>query len=283
VLGDAHAPHDSGERDGQKVILIVEDDDDFVGDLEAISRGIAGSKVDWQRASSVSEGLSRLDASPAPAPDIAIVDIGLPDESGLEFVRQVRERKYAFPIVVISQNELGEVQFEGRAMSLHQLKDLGSTEFQSKTAISGSTEGFLRFVIAVSDEFDRILALADRPDRIFHSTLSRDTIGDLDRAIALCGRGIGRRQIRTAGDKNATSQDMMIHLLESAISKERLRLQYTLNMSIRDKLNAFTSPIEQVDVDSPQSARPTLLRIAHAFVRIWSLLPLSPRPRSADR
>ena len=44
------------------------------------------------------------------AVDLVILDIGLPDCDGLEWLAEMRRRELAFPVVVVSCNAMGELQ-----------------------------------------------------------------------------------------------------------------------------------------------------------------------------
>src|SRR5438045_55369 len=66
------------------VILVVDDDDYVHGALEAALRSLRPTIV---RATSAAEGLERARAE---RPDLAIVDLGLPDQDGYSLTRSLR-------------------------------------------------------------------------------------------------------------------------------------------------------------------------------------------------
>jgi DNA-binding response OmpR family regulator len=73
-------------------VLLVEDDDPVA---ESLQRGLAryGFTVEWVRSGS--------EALAAPAPDLVLLDLGLPDMDGLDVCRELRSRGNV-PIIVIS-------------------------------------------------------------------------------------------------------------------------------------------------------------------------------------
>lgn len=90
VVGSGHSP----------TALIVEDDPTF----ESSMRSAIGSLgKQWEAACfrNAADGLRYLD-SPDARVDLALIDIGLPDISGIEVVSRVRERHPDAPIMVVS-------------------------------------------------------------------------------------------------------------------------------------------------------------------------------------
>lgn len=76
-------------------VLVVEDDREIRSLLQS-SLGVEGFEV--QTAVSVSEAAAMLQHS---APDLVLLDLGLPDGDGIDLVRQVR-RQHGLPILVVS-------------------------------------------------------------------------------------------------------------------------------------------------------------------------------------
>ncbi len=94
----SHAP--STSTSGAKQLLLVEDNPLFV---EQICDAIEGLGSQW-RVFDFSEGMAAqamVLTSPR-AFDLALIDLGLPDMSGIEVIRTCRERFPDMPIVVIS-------------------------------------------------------------------------------------------------------------------------------------------------------------------------------------
>ena len=78
-------------------VLLVEDDDGIAVPLAAALRG-AGYVV--QRVAAGGEALQAI--ARGAAPDVVVLDLGLPDLDGVEVARRLRERKPALPILVLT-------------------------------------------------------------------------------------------------------------------------------------------------------------------------------------
>lgn len=222
-------------------ILIVEDNDDFVRDVETTASHFSDQPIEWSRARGIAEALDLIGADESPLPDVAVVDVGLVDGSGLDFVRRARERNFVFPIVVISQNELDQVRYDGAPLSRPQLMEIGANDFQSKTKISESQRDFLRLVISIATEFDRIFKLVDKPDRQFHASISKQALFDLRVAARLCRSSENTTKLAKTDNGTTTVLETAIFLIEGVASREKLRLDYTLKLSINDRMRAFST------------------------------------------
>jgi DNA-binding response OmpR family regulator len=77
-------------------LLLVEDDDGIAAPLER-ALGREGYAVDR-----VATGTDALDRIAADAPDLVILDLGLPDIDGLEVCQRARDAAYAGPIVILT-------------------------------------------------------------------------------------------------------------------------------------------------------------------------------------
>ena len=90
VVGSGHSP----------TALVVEDDPAFESSMRA---AIGNLGKQWEAACfrNAADGLRYLDAPDARV-DLALIDIGLPDISGIEVVSRVREKHPDVPIMVVS-------------------------------------------------------------------------------------------------------------------------------------------------------------------------------------
>jgi len=79
-------------------ILIVDDDDML---LEAVQRKLEGEDYKTLTASTGQEALDILNKHTAPAPDLVILDIRLPDIEGTTVCQQVRQRS-SVPIIMLT-------------------------------------------------------------------------------------------------------------------------------------------------------------------------------------
>jgi CheY-like chemotaxis protein len=82
----------------EKSVLVVEDEADFAALLKSILRGIG---FEAQSAHNANDALTRMAAQ---SPDIITLDIQMPNESGLLFYRQLKNRRRwrDIPVIVIS-------------------------------------------------------------------------------------------------------------------------------------------------------------------------------------
>jgi DNA-binding response OmpR family regulator len=99
-------------------ILVVEDND-LVADAIARGLGIAGFAVD--RAPSAELAATALAAEHF---DLAVVDIGLPGEDGLTFVRRLRRQGSTLPVLILTARETVAMRVEAL--------DLGADDFLMK-------------------------------------------------------------------------------------------------------------------------------------------------------
>lgn len=99
-------------------ILLVEDND-LVADAIASGLGLAGFAVD--RSPSAEQAASALAAEHF---DLAVVDIGLPGEDGLTFVRRLRGQGATLPVLILTARETVALRVEAL--------DLGADDFLMK-------------------------------------------------------------------------------------------------------------------------------------------------------
>jgi CheY-like chemotaxis protein len=104
-------------------VLLIEDD----GAISEMYR--VQLEYDGYRVSIVTTGLAGVDALAASRPDIVLLDLLLPDRSGLEIMADIKERLPHHPPVVILSN-YGEPTMIERGLSL------GATEYLVKSRVT---------------------------------------------------------------------------------------------------------------------------------------------------
>ncbi|SOD71648.1 two-component system KDP operon response regulator KdpE [Jatrophihabitans sp. GAS493] len=98
-------------------VLLVEDDESL---RRAMSMNLTAREYLVTEAGSVTAGLA---AANDEAPDVVVLDLGLPDRDGLDFIREFRRRS-AVPIIVLS----GRLGSAARVEAL----DLGADDYLTK-------------------------------------------------------------------------------------------------------------------------------------------------------
>jgi DNA-binding response OmpR family regulator len=112
-------------------VMVVDDNPLVTRALAALFRNHGYEPVVFQSGKPAMEFLKEN------SPDIALIDIHLPDMSGLEIVRKIREiRGQAVPVIVFS----GDTSLN----TLRALPDAGATHFFSKPLHSTNLLNFLK-------------------------------------------------------------------------------------------------------------------------------------------
>jgi two-component system response regulator PhoP len=90
-------------------LLVIEDDDTL---RESLCRQLAEQGFGIERAGNGREGLYFALEYPV---DLAIVDLGLPEISGLDLIRQVRDKGKSYPILVLTARDRWQDKVDGLA------------------------------------------------------------------------------------------------------------------------------------------------------------------------
>lgn len=107
----------NGDTEGSKLVLIVEDDPDVAHTIEHVLGDFAFETV-WCR--SAGELLRRLRSL---APDLCIVDLGLPDMDGIEVMQRVRQGSNCGILILTGRSHVSD-----RVMGL----ELGADDYMLK-------------------------------------------------------------------------------------------------------------------------------------------------------
>ena len=116
--GDKGKPEDRAMDDERVRILIIEDDARFAQSMASL---LCNAGWSAETCLTGAAGLGRLATEPY---DLVLVDINLPDMSGHEVVRTVREKGDHLPVIVVS----GETQIDAAIQALR----LGAADFVRK-------------------------------------------------------------------------------------------------------------------------------------------------------
>ena len=111
-------------------VLIIEDDR---ATAEFIAKGFEAAGYTAAIASTGTEGLAKAVAEPV---DIAIIDVMLPGASGFDIVRQVRQRRLNYPIIMLSARSEEESKVRGLEAGAddYQTKPFSLTELLARAA-----------------------------------------------------------------------------------------------------------------------------------------------------
>ncbi len=114
-------------------MLIVEDDRQL---RDLYKDALAGSRY---RVSAVADGLSALSAIDRDAPDVVILDLGLPRVSGWDVYRDLRSRAATrtLPIIIATGNDLRDIEPRDIAAVLQKPIDLAELVAAVERALSG--------------------------------------------------------------------------------------------------------------------------------------------------
>jgi two-component system KDP operon response regulator KdpE len=130
------------------LVLLVEDDDST---RQSVARDLAarGFRVD-----EAPDGRTALDRWAARRPDLALVDLGLPDMDGLRVIRRIR-REAATPVIVLSARGDEAVKIEAL--------ELGADDYVTKPFAMGELQARIRAVLrrtagSASDADGRMIA-----------------------------------------------------------------------------------------------------------------------------
>lgn len=174
--------------------VIVVDDHPIV--REGVRR-ILEAEPDMLVVGEASDGATALALAARLLPDAAVVDVGLPDMSGLALVRLLKAQRAALTVVMLSMYDDGEYARESRAAgaSAYVVKDSAATMLvtQLRLAVGGR-----RAVAAPSDThatltpWQRIAQLTPRECDVLRGIAS----GQTNKAIA-ASFGISPRTVET--------------------------------------------------------------------------------------
>ena len=111
-------------------VLIIEDDR---ATADFIAKGFEAAGYTAAIASTGTEGLAKAVAEPV---DIAIIDVMLPGASGFDIVRQVRQRRLNYPIIMLSARSEEESKVRGLEAGAddYQTKPFSLTELLARAA-----------------------------------------------------------------------------------------------------------------------------------------------------
>ena len=85
-----------------KTVLFVDDNEETIEIVKIVLKN-SGYQID-----SVNDGQSTLEYCANETPDIILMDINMPDMNGIETTKQLRQKGFTNPIVILSASEADE-------------------------------------------------------------------------------------------------------------------------------------------------------------------------------
>ena len=173
--------------------VLVVDDHPIV--REGVRR-ILDAAPDMQVVGEANDGASALALAARLLPDAAVVDVGLPDMSGLVLVRLLKEQRAALTVVMLSMYDDAEYARESRAAgaSAYVVKDSAATmlAIQLRTAVGLRGGEASPTAPAGPTSWERIAQLTPRECDVLRGIAS----GQTNKAIA-AAFGISPRTVET--------------------------------------------------------------------------------------
>lgn len=117
---NAAAKNARREKVGPPRVLIVDDEPDVTMALSAIL------ERDGHETAIAAHGIAALEACQRFAPDVALLDIGLPDMDGYELARRIREGQqgHAVVLVAVTGHQRDATQLEAAGFDHHLIKPI---------------------------------------------------------------------------------------------------------------------------------------------------------------
>src|SRR4051812_25503813 len=104
----------AADRESAMSVLLVIDDDPLI--LRLVQGAFQESEITVRTAATAGEGLRLLAQDP---PDLVLLDINLPDQSGLETYRQLQEQDGRVPVIFISADDTTDTAIEAMKLGAY--------------------------------------------------------------------------------------------------------------------------------------------------------------------
>ena len=243
-------PESPSLTERRRLLLLVEDNP---GDAEFISELLNESGWTSYRvvgASKLSDALERIESE---TPEVVLLDLNLPDSSGLESIRAIRVAAPRAAIVVLTGNEDGELA--------HRCLSLGAQDYLSKNEVHGKE---LRRAIGYAVSRQRELEVLEMEQTLArYRSLSSASQGTM---VTAALAGSGAIALRSPQIFKAITQDYYALLepffLSSSVGNETIKSSKEnvatslgdCNAGPRDLLDVHLAALNQAIVTYPGSA-----------------------------
>jgi DNA-binding NarL/FixJ family response regulator len=208
---------------GKRRILIADDHALF----RAGVRALLEAHTDWEVGGEAATGDEALQRMRDEEWDAVLLDISMPDRTGIDILRQIRSHKPDLPILILSMYP--EEQY---AVNLLRA---GATGYLTKDAVPELVVTALRTLLAgrkyISDEVAQLLAkdldgdgrplhsrLSEREFQIFCKLAGGMTVGDIASELHLSNKTISTYRARVLEKMNlATNADLTYYAIKNGL------------------------------------------------------------------
>ena len=179
---------------GKKIRILLADDH------EVVRRGLRAlleTHPDWEVCGEAADGRAAVERTEALAPDIVVMDIGMPQLNGFDATRQILERTRGIEVLVLSMHE---------------------SEHFVREVIGAGARGYVLKSDAGRDLVAAVEALLRR-ETFFSASVAASV-----RASALQVRGAKRPSLRPAGELTRREREVLQLLAEGRANKAVAKL-----------------------------------------------------------
>jgi DNA-binding NarL/FixJ family response regulator len=221
-------------RNTKRLRILVADDH------ELVRRGIRGllrARRGWTVVGEAMNGLEAVEKAHRLKPDVAILDISMPDLGGLQATRQIRESVPTTQVVVLTMHESDQMVrrvLEAGALGYVLKSDLATHLVKAVKSVSG---GKLFLSPRVSDiVLKGFLTAGNRPEPTEHSQ-ARPTLREVE-IIRFLAQGKANKEI--AAELGITIRTAETHRARIMVKLGLHSLAELIHYAIRHKI--FTAP-----------------------------------------
>ena len=204
--------------------LLVVDDDRTVQRL--IAKALAEADISTVAAGSAHEGITAVKQE---SPDVLLLDIQLPDGSGLEIAEQVREIDPKLPIIFITVSDKSDTAIEAMKLGAYEflLKPLDVEQVRDVVARAMETRRMMSVPVAMSEIADSDDAgqdfLVGRSSEMLEVYKEVGRVATQDVTVLICGEsGTGKELVARAVYQHSVRKDRPFLAVNCAALSETL-------------------------------------------------------------